>query len=181
MATKEKSIARYLISEIIIVASIIFCVFNLIGMKFETRDYEELESTKPFCYFFYDKNALKSVAYEKYHLSEYRYETVYKHYYLQKDVMQKYMRPWYINIFDLIFVLCLYFLIMGLISLIATENSPKYYYSFFIFSEFFVWLFTFPWKYAERRKTERETLNEESFSKIKSTVSRLNKFFFYFS
>ena len=176
MATKEKSIARYLISEIIIVASIIFCVFNLIGMKFETRDYEELESTKPFCDCSDDKNALKSVAYEKYHLSEYRYETVYKHYYLQKDVMQKYMRPWYINIFDLIFVLCLYFLIMGLISLIATENSPKYYYSFFIFSEFFVWLFTFPWKYAERRKTERETLNEESFTKIKSTVSRLNKF-----
>ena len=176
MATKEKSIARYLISEIIIVASIIFCVFNLIGMKFETRDYEKQESTKPFCDCSDDQDALKSIAYEKYHLSEYRYETVYKHYYLQKDVMLKYMRPWYIRIFDLMLVLCLYFLIMGLISLIATENSPKYYYSFFIFTEFFVWLFTFPWKYAERRKTERETLNEESFSKIKSTVSRLNKF-----
>lgn len=176
MATKEKSIARYLISEIIIVASIIFCVFNLIGMKFETRDYEKQESTKPFCDCSDDQDALKSIAYEKYHLSEYRYETVYKHYYLQKDVMQKYMRPWYIRIFDLVLALCLYFLIMGLISLIATENSPKYYYSFFIFTEFFVWLFTFPWKYAERRKTERETLNEESFTKIKSTVSRLNKF-----
>lgn len=176
MATKEKSIGRYLISEIIIVTSIIFCVFNLIGMKFETRDYEKQESTKPFCDCSDDQDALKSIAYEKYHLSEYRYETVYKHYYLQKDVMLKYMRPWYIRIFDLMLVLCLYFLIMGLISLIATENSPKYYYSFFIFTEFFVWLFTFPWKYAERRKTERETLNEESFSKIKSTVSRLNKF-----
>jgi len=176
MATKEKSIARYLISEIIIVASIIFCVFNLIGMKFETRDYEKQESTKPFCDCSDDQDALKSIAYEKYHLSEYRYETVYKHYYLQKDVMQKYMRPGYIRIFDLMLVLCLYFLIMGLISLIATENSPKYYYSFFIFTEFFVWLFTFPWKYAERRKAERETLNEESFTKIKSAVSRLNKF-----
>jgi hypothetical protein len=176
MATKEKSIARYLISEIIIVASIIFCVFNLIGMKFETRDYEKQESTKPFCDCSDDQDALKSIAYEKYHLSEYRYETVYKHYYLQKDVMQKYMRPGYIRIFDLMLVLCLYFLLMGLISLIATENSPKYYYSFFIFSEFFAWLFTFPWKYAERRKAERETLNEESFTKIKSTVSRLNKF-----
>ena len=176
MATKEKSIARYLISEIIIVASIIFCVLNLIGMKFETHDYEKLESTKPFCDCSDDQDALKSIAYEKYHLSEYRYEIVYKHYYLQKDVMLKYMRPWYIRIFDLILALCIYFLIMGLISLIATENSPKYYYSFFIFTEFFVWLFTFPWKYAERRKTERETLNEESFTKIKSTVSRLNKF-----
>jgi hypothetical protein len=176
MATKEKSIARYLISEIIIVASIIFCIFNLIGMKFETRDYEKQESTKPFCDCSDDQDALKSIAYEKYHLSEYRYETVYKHYYLQKDVMQKYMRPGYIRIFDLMLVLCLYFLIMGLISLIATENSPKYYYSFFIFTEFFVWLFTFPWKYAERRKAERETLNEESFTKIKSAVSRLNKF-----
>ena len=176
MATKEKSIARYLISEIIIVASIIFCVFNLIGMKFETRDYEKQESTKPFCDCSDDQDALKTIAYEKYHLSEYRYETVYKHYYLQKDVMQKYMRPGYIRIFDLMLVLCLYFLLMGLISLIATENSPKYYYSFFIFSEFFVWLFTFPWKYAERRKAERETLNEESFTKIKSAVSRLNKF-----
>ena len=176
MTTKEKSISRYLISEIIIVASIIFCVFNLIGMKFETRDYETLESTKPFCDCNDDQDALKSIAYEKYHLSEYRYETVYKHYHLQKDVMLKYTRPWYIRIFELIMVLCLYFLIMGLISLIATENSPKYYYSFFIFTEFFVWLFTFPWKYAERRKTERETLNEESFSKIKSTVNRLNKF-----
>lgn len=176
MATKEKSIARYLISEIIIVASIIFCVFNLIGMKFETRDYEKQESTKPFCDCSDDQDALKTIAYEKYHLSEYRYETVYKHYYLQKDVMQKYMRPGYIRIFDLMLVLCLYFLLMGLISLITTENSPKYYYSFFIFSEFFVWLFTFPWKYAERRKAERETLNEESFTKIKSAVSRLNKF-----
>lgn len=176
MATKEKSIGRYLISEIIIVASIIFCVLNLIGMKFETRDYEKLESTKPFCDCSDDQDALKLIAYEKYHLSEYRYETVYKHYYLQKDVMQKYMRPWYIRIFDLVLALCIYFLVMGLISLIATENSPKYYYSFFIFTEFFVWLFTFPWKYAERRKTERETLNEESFTKIKSTVSRLNKF-----
>lgn len=176
MASKEKSIGRYLISEIIIVASIIFCVFNLIGMKFETRDYEKLESTKPSCNCSDDQDALKSVAYEKYHLSEYRYETVYKYYYLQKDVMLKYMRPWYIRIFELVMILCIYFLIMGLISLIATENSPKYYYSFFIFTEFFVWLFTFPWKYAERRKTERETLNEESFSKIKSTVNRLNKF-----
>ena len=176
MATNEKSIALYLISEIIIVASIIFCVFNLIGMKFETRDYEKLESTKPFCDCSDDQDALKSIAYEKYHLSEYRYETIYKHYYLQKDVMQKYIRPGYIRIFDLMLVLCLYFSIMGLISLIATESSSKYYYSFFIFTEFFVWLFTFPWKYAERRKTERETLNEESFTKIKSTVSRLNKF-----
>ena len=176
MATKEKSIALYLISEIIIVASIIFCIFNLIGMKFETRDYEKQESTKPFCNCNDDQDALKSIAYEKYHLSEYRYETVYKHYYLQKDVMLKYSRPWYICIFELMMVLCLYFLIMGLISLIATENSSKYYYSFFIFTEFFVWLFTFPWKYAERRKTERETLNEESFSKIKSTVNHLNKF-----
>lgn len=176
MATKEKSIALYLISEIIIVASIIFCIFNLIGMKFETRDYEKQESTKPFCNCNDDQDALKSIAYEKYHLSEYRYETVYKHYYLQKDVMLKYSRPWYIRIFELMMVLCLYFLIMGLISLIATENSSKYYYSFFIFTEFFVWLFTFPWKYAERRKTERETLNEESFSKIKSTVNHLNKF-----
>ena len=176
MATKEKPIGRYLISEIIIVASIIFCVFNLIGMKFETSDYEKLESAKSFCDCSDDQNALKSVAYEKYHLSEYRYETIYKHYYLQKDVMQKYMRPWYIRIFELILVLCVYFLIMGLISLIVSENSSKYYYSFFIFTEFFVWLFTFPWKYAKRRKTERETLNEESFNKIKSTVNRLNKF-----
>lgn len=176
MATKEKSIGRYLISEIIIVASIIFCVLNLIGMKFETREYEKLESTKPFCDCSDDQSVLKSVAYEKYHLSEYRYETVYKHYYLQKEVMQKYMRPWYLRIFDLVLALCIYFLVMGLISLIATENSPKYYYSFFIFSEFFVWLFTFPWKYAERRNIERETLNEESFTKIKSTVNRLNKF-----
>jgi len=176
MATKEKSIGRYLISEIIIVASIIFCVLNLIGMKFETRDYEKLESTKPFCDCSDDQDALKSIAYEKYHLSEYRYETVYKHYYLQKDVMLKYMRPWYSHIFDLVLVLCIYFLVMGLISLIATENSPKYYYSFFIFTEFFVWLFTFPWKYAERRNAERETLNEESFNKIKTTVNRLNKF-----
>lgn len=176
MATKEKSIARYLISEIIIVGTIIFCVLNLIGMKFETREYEQLESTKPFCDCKDDQNALMSVAFEKYHLSEYRYETVYKHYYLQKEVMQKYMRPWYLRIFDFVMVLCIYFLVMGLISLIATENSPKYYYSFFIFTEFFVWLFTFPWKYAERRNAERETLNEESFNKIKSTVNRLNKF-----
>lgn len=176
MATKEKSIGRYLISEIIIVASIIFCVLNLVGIKFETRDYEKLESTKPFCDCNDVQDDLKPVAYEKYHLSEYRYKNIYKHYYLQKDVIQKYMRPWYIHIFDLMLVLCIYFLVMGLISLIATENSPKYYYSFFIFTEFFVWLFTFPWKYAERRKTERETLNEESFTKIKSTISRLNKF-----
>ena len=176
MATKEKSIARYLISEILIVASIIFCVLNLIGMKFEKQEYEQLESTKPFCDCKDDQNALMSVAYEKYHLSEFRYETVYKHYYLQKEVMQKYMRPWYLRIFDFVMVLCIYFLVMGLISLIATENSPKYYYSFFIFTEFFVWLFTFPWKYAERRNAERETLNEESFNKIKSTVNRLNKF-----
>ena len=176
MATKEKSIGRYLISEIIIVASIIFCVLNLIGMKFENREFEKLESTKPFCDCSDIQDALKPVAYEKYRLSEYRYETVYKHYYLQKEVMQKYMRPWYLRIFDFIMVLCIYFLVMGLISLIATENSPKYYYSFFIFTEFFVWLFTFPWKYAERRNAERETLNEKSFSKIKSTVNRLNKF-----
>ena len=176
MATKEKSIGRYLISEIIIVASIIFCVLNLIGMKFENREFEKLESTKPFCDCSDIQDALKPVAYEKYRLSEYRYETVYKHYYLQKEVMQKYMRPWYLRIFDFMMVLCIYFLVMGLISLIATENSPKYYYSFFIFSEFFVWLFTFPWKYAERRNAERETLNEESFNKIKTTVNRLNKF-----
>lgn len=36
MVTKEKSIGRYLISEIIIVASIIYCVLNLIGIKFES-------------------------------------------------------------------------------------------------------------------------------------------------
>ena len=176
MTTEEKSIKWYLISEIIIVASIIFCVFNLIGMKFENREFEKLESTKPYCDCSDIQDALKPVAYEKYRLSGYRYETIYKHYYLEKNVMQKYMRPWYIRIFDLMLVLCIYFFIMGLISLIATENSPKYYYSFFIFSEFFVWLFTFPWKYAERRNIERETLNEESFNKIKSAVNRLNKF-----
>lgn len=176
MTTKEKPIGRYLISEILIVASIIFCVFNLIGMKFENREYEQLESTQPLCDCNDIQDDLKPVAYEKYHLSEYRFETIYKHYYLQKDVMQKYMRPWYIRIFELMMALFLYFLITSFISLIVTENSPKYYYSFFIFSEFFVWLFTFPWKYAERRNIERETLNEESFTKIKSTVNRLNKF-----
>lgn len=176
MATKEKPIYLYLISEILIVASIIFCVFNLIGMKFETREYEKLESTKPFCDCSDVQDDLKPVAYEKYHLSGYKYETIYKHYYLEKKVTQKYMRPWYIRIFDLMLVLCIYFFVMGIISLIVTENSPKYYYSLFIFSEFFVWLFTFPWKYAERRNIERETLNEESFNKLKSTVNRLNKF-----
>lgn len=84
MATKEKSIHWYLISEILIVASIIFCVFNLIGMKFETRDYEKLESTKPFCDCSDVQDDLKPVAYEKYHLSGYKYETIYKHYYLEK-------------------------------------------------------------------------------------------------
>ena len=86
MTTEEKSIKWYLISEIIIVASIIFCVFNLIGMKFENREFEKLESTKPLCDCSDVQDALKPVAYEKYRLSGYRYETIYKHYYLEKTI-----------------------------------------------------------------------------------------------